>query len=408
MKCYIYENKCAGDFEPLSLTRPAFDLRCGPFTFLERLLKLIPEPADVSLIVRENLANLTREMYPDLEVNPGDAEEGIWLLGNVFWRESDLQKIAKTSSGVFHSKNMQIGANLSQKEGIDWLNAGGPVATDLHIEIPTMNLRSIPVNYLWEILQKIPWIMEEDTRHFPKRNEIDIIDKNLQVINPRNVWIEEPNKIKPPVVIDASKGSVIIEKNVEIGPFSFLKGPLFIGNRTIVSPHSQIKESVLGPVCRVGGEVERTIIQGWSNKVHDGHLGDAFLGEWVNLGAGTNNSNLKNNYTPVEVTVNGKIIDTESLFIGSFIGDHSKTAIGTQLNTGTLIGPGCNIVSKGFPPRYIQPFIWFMNGKRISTKIEKFIETAETVKSRRGMSFSGAERELFEALFIQRKKIPAI
>ena len=106
--------------------------------------------------------------------------------------------------------------------------------------------------------------------------------------------------------------------------------------------------------------------------------------------------------------MNGKVIDTESLFIGSFIGDHSKTAIGTQLNTGTLIGPGCNIVSKGFPPRYIQPFIWFINGKRISTKIGKFIETAETVKSRRGMSFSRAERELFESLFIQRKKIPAI
>ncbi|HJL78346.1 MAG TPA: putative sugar nucleotidyl transferase [Candidatus Marinimicrobia bacterium] len=403
MKYYIYENKCAEDFEPLSLTRPAFDLRCGPFTFLERLFKLIPDSAEVSLIVRENLVNLAREMYPDLKVNPGDIEQGIWLLGNVFWREDDLKQITKTSSEIFQSEDMQIGANLSQQEGSDWMNAGGPVSADLQLDLPTTKLDSLPVNYLWEILQKIPWTMEEDTRHFPKRNEIVNSDQNLQVINPSNIWIGEPDKVKPAVVIDASKGSVIIEKNVDIGPFSYLKGPLFIGEGTIISPHSQIKESVLGPVCRVGGEVAGTIIQGWSNKVHDGYLGDAFLGEWVNLGAGTNNSNLKNNYTSVKVTVNGKIIDTGSLFIGSFIGDHSKTAIGTQLNTGTSIGTGCNIVSKGFPPRFIQPFTWLMNGKHVSTKIETFIKTGETVKSRRGLSFSAAERELFNSLFVQKK-----
>ena len=403
MKYYIYENKCAEDFEPLSLTRPAFDLRCGPFTFLERLFKLIPDSAEVSLIVRENLVNLAREMYPDLKVNPGDIEQGIWLLGNVFWREDDLKQITKTSSEIFQSEDMQIGANLSQQEGSDWMNAGGPVSADLQLDLPTTKLDSLPVNYLWEILQKIPWTMEEDTRHFPKRNEIVNSDQNLQVINPSNIWIGEPDKVKPAVVIDASKGSVIIEKNVDIGPFSYLKGPLFIGEGTIISPHSQIKESVLGPVCRVGGEVAGTIIQGWSNKVHDGYLGDAFLGEWINLGAGTNNSNLKNNYTSVKVTVNGKIIDTGSLFIGSFIGDHSKTAIGTQLNTGTSIGTGCNIVSKGFPPRFIQPFTWLMNGKHVSTKIETFIKTGETVKSRRGLSFSAAERELFNSLFVQKK-----
>ena len=403
MKYYIYENKCAEDFEPLSLTRPAFDLRCGPFTFLERLFKLIPDSAEVSLIVRENLVNLAREMYPDLKVNPGDIEQGIWLLGNVFWREDDLKQITKTSSEIFQSEDMQIGANLSQQEGSDWMNAGGPVSADLQLDLPTTKLDSLPVTYLWEILQKIPWTMEEDTLHFPKRNEIVNSDQNLQVINPSNIWIGEPDKVKPAVVIDASKGSVIIEKNVDIGPFSYLKGPLFIGEGTIISPHSQIKESVLGPVCRVGGEVAGTIIQGWSNKVHDGYLGDAFLGEWVNLGAGTNNSNLKNNYTSVKVTVNGKIIDTGSLFIGSFIGDHSKTAIGTQLNTGTSIGTGCNIVSKGFPPRFIQPFTWLMNGKHVSTKIETFIKTGETVKSRRGLSFSAAERELFNSLFVQKK-----
>jgi UDP-N-acetylglucosamine diphosphorylase/glucosamine-1-phosphate N-acetyltransferase len=391
MKYYIYENKCAEDFEPLSLTRPVFDLRCGPFTFLERLFKLIPDSAEVSLIVRENLVNLAREMYPTLEVNPGDIEQGIWLLGNVFWMEDDLKQITKTSSEIFQSEDMQIGANLSQQDGNDWMKAGGPVSADLQLDLAITKLDSLPVNYLWEILQKIPWTMEEDTRHFLKRNEIVI-------------WIEEPNKIKSAVVIDASKGSVIIEKNVDIGPFSYLKGPLFIGKGTIIYPHSQIKESVLGPVCRVGGEVTGTIIQGWSNKAHDGYLGDAFLGEWINLGAGTNNSNLKNNYTSVKVTVNGKVIDTGSLFIGSFIGDHSKTAIGTQLNTGTSIGIGCNIVSKEFPPRFIQPFTWFMNGKHISTKIETFIKTGETVKSRRGLSFSAAERELYRYLFVQKQK----
>ena len=212
MKYYIYENKCAEDFEPLSLTRPAFDLRCGPFTFLERLFKLIPDSAEVSLIVRENLVNLAREMYPDLEVNPGDIKQGIWLLGNVFWREDDLKQITNTSSEIFQSEGMQIGANLSQQEGNDWMNTGGPVSADLQLDLVTRKLDSLPVNYLWEILQKIPWTMEEDTPHFLKRNKIVNSDQNLEVINPSNIWIEELNKIKPAVVIDASKGSVIIEK----------------------------------------------------------------------------------------------------------------------------------------------------------------------------------------------------
>ena len=130
------------------------------------------------------------------------------------------------------------------------------------------------------------------------------------------------------------------------GP-SYLEGPLYIGSKTIIKPLTQIKNSVIGPVCKVGGEINSVVIQGYTNKVHDGHLGDSFLGEWINLGAGTSNSNLKNNYSSVKVHINDQLVDSDSLHIGCFVGDHVKTAIGTLINTGSVIGTASMIASYG-------------------------------------------------------------
>jgi UDP-N-acetylglucosamine diphosphorylase/glucosamine-1-phosphate N-acetyltransferase len=159
----------------------------------------------------------------------------------------------------------------------------------------------------------------------------------------------------------------------------------------------------IGPVCKLGGEINSVIIQGWSNKSHDGYLGDAYLGQWVNLGAGTVNSNLKNNYSDINVMVNGVMSDTGSKHVGCFMGDHVKTAIGTRLNTGTVIGTGSNVVSNGFPPKSIPPFSWCVDGKVQSVRWESFLETTKIVKSRRGLELSAAEKSLLDSIYRRKK-----
>jgi UDP-N-acetylglucosamine diphosphorylase/glucosamine-1-phosphate N-acetyltransferase len=203
----------------------------------------------------------------------------------------------------------------------------------------------------------------------------------------------------PSIVINAEKGGVIIMENVQIQSFSYLEGPLFIDENSRVKSHTHLSNSVIGPVCKIGGEIENCVFQGYSNKVHDGHLGDAFLGEWVNLGAGTTNSNLKNNYSNVKVNLGEKILDSGKTNVGSLIGDHVKTGIGSQLSTGTVISPCSNIISSINSPNYFGPFSWFINGELSIHRFDEFIKTAIKVKERRGLSFSEHEKRFYNQLY---------
>ena len=215
------------------------------------------------------------------------------------------------------------------------------------------------------------------------------------------VYIGEGAEIHPYVVIDTRNGPVIVDRGTEVHPFTRIEGPSYIGpNCTLLG--AKIREGCsFGPVCRIGGEVEESIVQGYSNKYHDGFLGHAYVGEWVNLGALTTNSDLKNDYSTVQVYLKGKLVDTGELKVGSFIGDHTKTSIGTLLNTGTTIGIMCNIVGVGaLPPKYVPPFSLFVNGK--ITKglgFKALLETARTSMSRRKIELSAEEEHLLRAIY---------
>lgn len=390
-KLYIFENRHALDLEPISITRPTFDLRCGAFTMLDRIRKMKPD-WDVSLFVRDKIASATKENYPALTINPDVVEVGIWLLGNVLWQKEQLDEIEASANTVFSDQTgTLIAANLSSETGNQWLEAGGALA-EVNPETKTIKeLSVLELRFLWDFIQAIPDAVQCDKKYFERCD----LSAHQNWINPDQIYLSSPELVSPHVMIDASSGPVIIDENVTLSSFTYLQGPLYIGNNTVVQPHSQVKQCIIGPQCRIAGELSKVIIQGFSNKAHYGFLGDSYLGEWVNLGAGTTNSNLKNNYETVSVQVNGRNIDTNSLFIGSFIGDHSKTAIGTLLNTGTVIGPGCNIISNGFPLRYIPALHWYLNGKLKKVSLEPFIKTAEKVKLRREKILSNAEKQLF-------------
>jgi UDP-N-acetylglucosamine diphosphorylase/glucosamine-1-phosphate N-acetyltransferase len=396
-KIYVYENHEVLNLEPIVLTRPAFDLRCGAFTFLERIQKSFPD-AEIELIVRDELKPITEELYPGLTVNPTQVEEGLWILGNVLWTKEDIEKISKKNYQFYYNDGELTAAYLRKDIGNNWLKMGGPIK-DKIFACPTISeIKSKVIKYLWDAVNLINVALEVDKEYFQSTKLNNKSLEGIYLINENDIYIKSPDLINPEVVIDASNGPVIIADNVKIQSFSLLLGPLYIGEDSVVQPQSFIRGSIIGPVCKIGGEISSTIIQGWSNKVHYGFLGNSYIGQWVNFGAGTTNSNLKNNYTAVNVTVNDNVVKTDELFIGLFAGDYTTFAIGTTLNTGTNIGPGCNIVTNGFPPKKLKPFTWFLNGRRMKTNETKFINTAEAMQSRRGKSISEAEKHLFTRL----------
>jgi UDP-N-acetylglucosamine diphosphorylase / glucose-1-phosphate thymidylyltransferase / UDP-N-acetylgalactosamine diphosphorylase / glucosamine-1-phosphate N-acetyltransferase / galactosamine-1-phosphate N-acetyltransferase len=199
-------------------------------------------------------------------------------------------------------------------------------------------------------------------------------------------------RIAPGAVLDTSAGPIRLEDGVVVRPFTYLVGPAWVGpGATLLGgPFHAVS---IGPHCKVHGEMEESVVLGYSNKAHDGFLGHAYLGMWVNLGALTTNSDLKNNYGPVRVWTPDGETDTGESKIGCFLGDHVKTAIGTMLNTGTIIEVGSNIFG-GMPPKYVPPFSW--GDPDQPYQAEPFLETARTVMGRRDVELSERQRKMLE------------
>ena len=236
---------------------------------------------------------------------------------------------------LFYNNNNLIGAFLSKDSSDDWIKNKKSTP---NIEKKS-ELKSNYCPYLWDILSQIPKTLLYESEEFKKGIQPSTFE-GVEFLNSDNIFIGDNVKIQPSVLMNAENGPIIIEADTTIYGQTYLEGPLYIGKRSLVKPLTQIKNSVFGPMCKLGGEIDTVIIQGYSNKVHEGHLGDSFVGEWVNLGSGTQNSNLKNNYSFVEVELNNKKIETNKTHIGTFIGDYTKTAIGTKLNSGSVIGLG--------------------------------------------------------------------
>jgi UDP-N-acetylglucosamine diphosphorylase/glucosamine-1-phosphate N-acetyltransferase len=194
---------------------------------------------------------------------------------------------------------------------------------------------------------------------------------------------------------------VTIEEGREVHPYTRIEGPCYVGPNSILLGAKVREGCSIGPMCRVGGEVEESIIHGYSNKYHDGFLGHAYVGQWVNLGALTTNSDLKNDYSTVSVVMDGRTVDTGSTKVGSFIGDHVKTSIGTLLNTGAIVGTMAILVANGAPlPKYIPCFGWFLKG--VVSKgfgINKLIETARVAISRRKVQMTDDDETLLRHIF---------
>lgn len=258
------------------------------------------------------------------------------------------------------------------------------------------------LSFTWQIIEENAKAIEDDFNKLALRGQGDesIVFSGVHMVGEENIVIGEAAVIKPGVVLDASTGPIVIGDGTMIMANATINGPVYIGKQCLIKAGAKLFEGTsIGDVCKIGGEVDGTIFASYSNKQHDGFLGHSYIGEWVNIGAGTNNSDLKNNYSPVKMWCAGSIRTTGRQFLGLVMGDHTKTGINTMFNTGTVIGFNCNFFSSEPPGKFVSSFSWGTSRELESYALDKAMQTAEVVMERRQIKFEKAYKDLFLRIF---------
>jgi len=262
------------------------------------------------------------------------------------------------------------------------------------------------LNYLWDFVSTNPEEISRDFQLLKARLDFKhmfdhcSLDQQAVIYKPENVYLGKGTKIEAFVVLNAEEGPIYVDDDCTVQAFSRIEGPAYIGKKSQVFGAQISGGSSFGPLSRLGGEIQQSIFLGYSNKYHEGFLGHSYVGEWVNLGAGTFNSDLKNNYSAVRVNFPDRNIDSGQSKVGSFIADHAKTGIGTLLNSGAYLGLGSNIFGGGMQKnKFIPSFAWGNREVLKEYSWDKFIETAQLVMQRRGVELLNSQREILKKIF---------
>ena len=308
-------------------------------------------------------------------------------------------------SFVIKDEERIIGVYLVQEAELSYVNLHAPTFEQIIEKIPfdslpITQLHTESIIYQWDAMMLAPKAISESFGFFSKQLR-EALPGHVFALNVDRILIGRNCECAPGIVLDASKGPIIIESDVHIMAHSFIQGPCHIGKGSIIKAGAQIYSgTVIGPMCKIGGEVEQSIFHGYANKQHQGFVGHSYIGEWVNLGAMTTTSDLKNTYGEIDVFLRGKNVQTGLRFLGALIGDHTKTAIGTCLSTGTVIGISSSIHDIGeFPPKDISSFSWGTKesneGSNHVYELEKAVGIAEIVMKRREKTLTSAQKQLF-------------
>jgi UDP-N-acetylglucosamine diphosphorylase/glucosamine-1-phosphate N-acetyltransferase len=403
MHICIFEDKLADNFYPLSLSRPVYDLLFGMNTLREKILRFFPN-AQCSLFCREYLVETVRQNNPGIDVNELKDDNYLFVNGRVLIDEFFFDTLSKNPSEKIYKKNDVLIAAKITANNINKIKdkISDSIGISLFEGIPEEKIEIETVNFIWDLIKDNGVKLREDVKSIssPGISDDARLFRGSRLLNKDDIIIEAGSTIKPGVVLDASNGPVYIGRDVEIYPNSVIEGPVFIGDNSKIKSCATISENVtIGKLCKIGGEVEESIIMPYSNKQHTGFLGHAYLGSWINLGAGTSCSDLKNNYSTIKVNMPDKQVDTGLQFLGLVMGDHSKSAINSMFNTGTIAGFSCNIFGNGFPDKFMHSFSWGGKEKTETYDVKKSIETARKVMLRRKVDMTKADENLFNSIF---------
>ncbi|MCU0493867.1 MAG: hypothetical protein MUD01_19935 [Chloroflexaceae bacterium] len=402
MTIILFEDETYRNFATLAETRALYEFRCGGFTLRERMAAALAYPATSRVwpkggkllgLCRQHLMRcygsrdgfgaLLSESAPLTLVN-GRVLSLAWL----------PELLAAPLNTVYTAGDVLIGAHLSPALAsaifyyLREQRASEALAelrrfARLH-DLDDQGLAPPLISFPWDLIAENGKQLERDEPLLAARlPSYTSADSQIVVRGAPHVYVAAGARLDGPMVLDARDGPVFIDEGAHIEPFSFIQGPAYIGPNTIIASARIRGETSFGSTCRIGGEVEASIVQGFSNKHHDGFLGHSWLGEWVNIGAMTTNSDLKNNYGTIRVTLEGVgQLDSGQIKLGCFLADHVKLGIGIHLNGGTVIGTGSNIFGMHAAPKTIPSFTWGGDVLR-EYRIDGMVKVARTVMKRR-------------------------
>jgi UDP-N-acetylglucosamine diphosphorylase/glucosamine-1-phosphate N-acetyltransferase len=407
--CLVEDNAVVG-LEPLTLTRPVFDLLLGSSTLgakIAQAFKIGPGPLRRGVVLRPYLKGVQRARDPHTAVNDRDwLARGPVLVVNGRW---------VPPAGFVPPGEQGPWLGLCQGQpscalvGPDHAVALEPGGVGAWFEAMAARLGGQEIGGEW--IER-PWDIvarnaEHVVRDFTTEGKVGLSNRHLTtaaLVGPADrLFIHETARVDPYTVFDTTNGPITIAAGAWVQPFTRIEGPSTIGRETQLFRANLRGGVTIGPNCRIGGEVEASIIQGYSNKYHEGFLGHAYIGEWVNLGAITSNSDLRNDYGEVFVPLGGDPVATGQAKVGCFIGDHTRTGLGSMLNTGTAIGVMCNVLPAGpLLPKHVPSFSAVLYG-RIAPgfPLDQMFATARIVMGRRGKEFTDVEEHLYLDLYEQ-------
>lgn len=420
MNIVIFEDQFSQNLSPLSLLKPVYDIRTGVFTNSERIEFLFGKDYKIQYHCREILSEYVSEIKKQ-KVNIFEEKNTVFINGRIIFKKSLIDKLIKSEKEfIWTNGDIIIAAFLNSnsvskfnllfnnnqiKDTLPFLNFANEYKIDI---LNNESFNVIPdkdffiINYPWDIVKYFNGVLNDDLEFFDYYSAINE-SSDFRLINPKDIFISESARILPYTVLDATSGKIFIENDVQIEPFTYIKGPVYIASKSIVKSGTKIYgPASIGFNSRVAGEISGTIFHSFVNKQHDGFIGNSYVAEFVNLGADTVTSNLKNNYSPIKARFKKDSIQYQTglTFFGSIIGDHTKTGINTMLNTGSIIGIFALIAGGGFPDKFIDSFSWYITGKPITKyKIEEALHTAKIVMGRREQELTPAYEKLIKNVY---------
>lgn len=395
---YLYDDQCARTFEPFALTRPAGEMRAGALLVRERWARALGARV-AGHITSSHLAGFEE---PDAApvVASGVLPKGSWLANARF--APALAGLGAPDELIAGDKLAAV--RLASDVDVDELRDGtaniGSYAYQGGASHKVTSSSGWWMKEVWDYVGSLVPMLEHDLQVLGEQLT-DSLPRDCIQVGKHAVLVEQGADVEPFVCFDVSAGPVLVRAGAHVQAFTRLVGPLYIGRDSVLTT-DRIASSSIGDVCKVHGEVSNTIFIGHSNKGHDGFVGHSMLGRWVNLGAGTITSNLKNTYGTVQLWTPDGIRETGLQFLGTLFGDHAKTGIGLTLTTGTVLGAGANVYGSVMPPKAVAPFSWGEAGAFTEYRIDKFLDVAERMMARRHIPLSDAARAQLSAAYAAR------
>jgi UDP-N-acetylglucosamine diphosphorylase/glucosamine-1-phosphate N-acetyltransferase len=394
----LYEDRHWRDLRPLTDLLPVPALTFGASDLARRWLARTGLPLLAIEARAGALASWHRAPVRDTSSVPAGAEAlvvnaaalpGAWL----------DEALASRSPALYVADDRIAGARLPLAQLAPALERGEGFETSLlGMGLPALGVNAAFLAHPWQLFEWNARAIATDLAATPggARGEVH----RLACLEaPERIVIEAEAVVGPFAVLDAREGPILLARGARVAPQTVITGPCVVGPGTQLLG-GFVSGSTFGPECRIAGEVEASVWQGYANKRHHGFVGHSVIGEWVNLGALTTTSDLKNNYGPVRVWVDGRELDSGSSKVGAFVGAHVKTGIGTLLPTGASVGTGANLFGGGrFAPRQVPAFAWWDGERTVDHAIDRFIATARTAFSRRGRELGPADEDACRRLF---------